>query len=45
MARGTYDDTQQRILNSGLKMFLEKGFERANLREGRDHDRLLLPPL
>ena len=33
MARGTYDDTQQRILNSGLKMFLEKGFERANLRE------------
>ena len=33
MARGTYDDTQRKILDSGLKMFLEKGFERANLRE------------
>ena len=33
LARGTYDDTQQKILHSGLKMFLEKGFERTNLRE------------
>ncbi|MBR1757609.1 MAG: TetR/AcrR family transcriptional regulator [Lachnospiraceae bacterium] len=33
MARGTYDDTQQRILQNGLNMFLENGFERTNLRE------------
>ena len=33
MARGTYEDTHQRILASGMKMFLENGFERTNLRE------------
>ena len=33
MARGTYDDTQMKILKSGLKMFLENGFERTNLRD------------
>lgn len=33
LARGTYDDTQQKILKSGLNMFLERGFERANLRD------------
>ena len=33
MARGTYDDTQRRILDSGLKMFLKNGFERTNLRD------------
>lgn len=33
MAYGTYDDTHQRILASGMKMFLENGFERTNLRD------------
>ena len=33
MAYGTYDDTHQRILTSGMKMFLENGFERTNLRD------------
>ena len=33
MAHGTYDDTHQRILTSGLKMFRENGFERTNLRD------------
>jgi len=33
MAHGTYDDTHQRILKSGMKMFLENGFERTNLRD------------
>ena len=33
MAYGTYDETHQRILESGMKMFLEKGFERTNLRD------------
>ena len=33
MAYGTYDETHQRILESGRKMFLEKGFERTNLRD------------
>ena len=33
MARGTYDDTQRRILDSGLKMFLNNGYERTNLRD------------
>ncbi len=32
MPYGTYDDTHQRILASGRKMFLENGFERTNLR-------------
>ncbi len=30
---GTYDETHQKILQSGLKCFLEKGFERTNLRD------------
>ena len=33
MAHGTYDGTHQRILESGMKMFLENGFERTNLRD------------
>lgn len=33
MAYGTYDETHQRILESGRKMFLENGFERTNLRD------------
>lgn len=33
MAYGTYDETHQRILASGRKMFLENGFERTNLRD------------
>ena len=33
MAYGTYDDTHQRILDSGMKMFLENGYERTNLRD------------
>ena len=33
MAYGTYDDTHQRILESGMKMFLENGFEGTNLRD------------
>ncbi len=33
MAYGTYDDTHQRILASGMKIFLESGFERTNLRD------------
>ncbi|MBQ9269101.1 MAG: TetR/AcrR family transcriptional regulator [Oscillospiraceae bacterium] len=33
MAYGTYDETHQRILDSGLEMFLENGFERTNLRD------------
>ncbi len=33
MAHGTYDDTHQRILESGMKMFLDNGFERTNLRD------------
>ena len=33
MARGTYDDTHERILESAMQMFLAKGFERTNLRE------------
>ena len=30
---GTYDETHQKILASGMKMFLENGFERTNLRD------------
>ncbi len=33
MARTTYDETQNLILQSGLKAFLEHGYERTNLRE------------
>ena len=33
MARGTFDDTHQRILESGMKMFLANGYERTNLRD------------
>lgn len=33
MPHGTFDATHQRILESGMKMFLEKGFERTNLRD------------
>lgn len=33
MAHGTYDETHRRILESGLSMFLENGFERTNLRD------------
>ncbi len=33
MAYGTYDDTHQRILDSGMKMFQENGFEHTNLRD------------
>jgi len=33
LARGTYDDTHQKIVESGMKMFLENGFERTNLRD------------
>lgn len=33
MARGTYDDTHQKIIESGMKMFLAKGYERTNLRD------------
>lgn len=33
MARGTYDDTHQKILESGLQMFLANGYERTNLRD------------
>ena len=33
MAHGTYDDTHQRILDSGMKMFLKSGYERTNLRD------------
>ncbi len=30
---GTYDSTHQKILESGMKMFLANGFERTNLRD------------
>ena len=30
---GTYDETHQKILASGMKLFLENGFERTNLRD------------
>ena len=33
MAHGTFENTHQRILESGKKMFLENGFERTNLRD------------
>ena len=33
MARGTYDETHQKILVSGMRMFLENGYERTNLRD------------
>lgn len=33
MAHGTYDDTHQRIIDSGMKMFLANGYERTNLRD------------
>ncbi len=33
MAHGTYEDTHRKILESGMKMFLEQGFERTNLRD------------
>lgn len=33
MARGTYDETHQKILESGMRMFLENGYERTNLRD------------
>ena len=33
MAHGTYDDTHQKILESGMKMFLANGYERTNLRD------------
>lgn len=32
LARGIYKDTHEKILESGMKMFLENGFERTNLR-------------
>jgi len=33
LAYGSYDDTHAKILEAGMKMFLERGFERTNLRE------------
>lgn len=33
MARGTYDETHKRIIDSAYQFFLENGFERANLRD------------
>ena len=33
MAQGTYDATHQRILECGMKFFLEYGYERTNLRD------------
>ena len=33
MAHGTYESTHQRILESGMKMFLQNGYERTNLRD------------
>ena len=33
MPRGTYDDTHERIVESAMRMFLENGFERTNLRD------------
>ena len=33
VAHGTYDDTHQRIFDSGMKMFLANGYERTNLRD------------
>ena len=30
---GTYDETHKKILESGMKSFLENGFERTNLRD------------
>lgn len=33
MAHGTYKGTQERIIKSGLEMFLRNGFERTNLRD------------
>ena len=33
MARGIYADTHERIVASAMKMFLENGFERTNLRD------------
>ena len=33
MAHGTYDVTHQRILECGMKYFLEYGYERTNLRD------------
>ena len=33
MARGTYDDTHRKILESAMRMFMENGFERTNLRD------------
>ena len=33
MARGTFDATQKKIVESGLAMFLENGYERTNLRD------------
>ncbi len=33
MANGNYEDTHEKIIESGLAMFLANGFERTNLRE------------
>ena len=33
MARGTYDDTQRKLLESAMRMFMEYGYERTNLRD------------
>ena len=32
MSNGNYQETHERILESGLAAFLEEGFEKANLR-------------
>lgn len=33
MAHGTYEETHKKIVVSGMKLFLENGFERTNLRD------------
>ena len=33
MARGTYDDTHRKLLESAMRMFMEYGYERTNLRD------------
>ena len=33
MARGTYDDTHRKLLESAMRSFLENGYERTNLRD------------
>ena len=33
MARGTYDETHRKLLESAMRMFMEYGYERTNLRD------------